>query len=381
MKIIMFGQKRIPSRDGGIEVAVQELSTRMAARGNRILCYNRAERKSAERKDNEYRGVSLRTVPTIEKKGLAAVSSAFFAALSASMRRCDIVHIHGEGPAFFSFLPKLAGKKTVVTIHGLDWAREKWRGQFASRFIYWGEQMAVKFSDEIIVLSQSAQDYFWKQYHRRTVRIPNGIEQKQGLPANEITQLFGLNKDAYLLFVGRLVPEKGIHHLIRAFRAVQTKKKLVIAGKSSDSDIYVKQLYALAEDDERILFTGFVEGDLLGELYSNCYCYILPSSLEGMPLTLLEAMSYGDCCVVSDIPECCEVVGDDGICIPIENDDALRTCLQHLCNEPALVEIQRRYSLKRSKQHESWDSVTEKTLELYAKILNRGCEGENSADQ
>ena len=221
-----------------------------------------------------------------------------------------MVHIHAEGPAFFCWIPKLFGKRVISTIHGLDWAREKWRGSVASKFIRGGEKNAVKYADEIIVLSKGVQKYFMDTYGRETHFIPNGVNRPEVREAKLITDNFGLKKDSYILFLGRLVPEKGIRYLVEAFKNVKTDKKLVIAGGSSDTDSFMEELKELAKGDDRILFTGFVQGAMLDELYSNAYIYTLPSDLEGMPLSLLEAMSYGNCCLVSDIPECAEVVED-----------------------------------------------------------------------
>ena len=221
-----------------------------------------------------------------------------------------MVHIHAEGPAFFCWIPKLFGKRVVSTIHGIDWQREKWRSGFGSKFIHQGEKNAVKYADEVIVLSKGVQDYFKKTYGRETHFIPNGVNRPQIREAKLIRDDFGLEKDSYILFLGRLVPEKGIRYLVEAFKNVKTDKKLVIAGGSSDTDSFMEELKELAKGDDRILFTGFVQGAMLDELYSNAYIYTLPSDLEGMPLSLLEAMSYGNCCLVSDIPECAEVVED-----------------------------------------------------------------------
>ena len=169
LNIAMFGQKRIPSREGGVEIVVEELCSRMVAQGHNVTCYNRGgHHVSGSEYDSkrlkEYKGIRLKTVPTIEKKGLAAVSSSFFAALCCAFGRYDIVHIHAEGPTFFAWLPKLFGKKVIVTIHGLDWQREKWKSGFGSKFIHQGEKNAVKYADEIIVLSKGVQDYFEKVY-------------------------------------------------------------------------------------------------------------------------------------------------------------------------------------------------------------------------
>ncbi len=315
IRLAVFGQKRL-SREGGIEIVVKELCTRMAQNGCDVTCYNRAGHhvSGAEYdKTIEYDGIRQKVVPTIEKKGLAAVSSSFFAALYSAFGRYDVVHIHAEGPAFFCWIPKLFGKRVISTIHGLDWAREKWKFGVGSKFIRQGEKNAVKYADEIIVLSKGVQKYFMETYGRETHFIPNGVNRPEVREAKLITDHFGLEKDSYILFLGRLVPEKGIRYLVEAFKNVKTDKKLVIAGGSSDTDSFMEELKELAKGDDRILFTGFVQGAMLDELYSNAYIYTLPSDLEGMPLSLLEAMSYGNCCLVSDIPECAEVVEDKAL--------------------------------------------------------------------
>ena len=215
MKIVMFGHKRIPSREGGIEIVVEELAARMAGLGHEVTCYNRGgHHVSGAEFDTDagqiYRGIQLKTLPTLDKKGLAAVSSSFFGALYSAFSNADVVHIHAEGPAFMCWIPKRLGKKVVVTVHGLDWQREKWKQGFGAKYIRMGERMAVRFADEIIVLSRNVQQYFRDSYGRETVFLPNGITKPELVPAKEITQKYGLKKDGYLLFLGRLVPEKGI---------------------------------------------------------------------------------------------------------------------------------------------------------------------------
>ena len=187
-------------------------------------------------------------------------------------------------------------KKVVqdLTSGGIDWQREKWQSGLGSKFIHQGEKNAVKYADEVIVLSKGVQDYFKETYGRETHFIPNGVNRPQIRETSLITDKFGLKKDSYILFLGRLVPEKGIRYLVEAFKNVKTDKKLVIAGGSSDTDSFMEELKDLAKGDDRILFTGFVQGAMLDELYSNTYIYTLPSDLEGMPLSLLEAMSYGN---------------------------------------------------------------------------------------
>lgn len=249
IRLAVFGQKRL-SREGGIEIVVKELCTRMAQNGCDVTCYNRAGHhvSGAEYdKTIEYDGIRQKVVPTIEKKGLAAVSSSFFAALCSAFGRYDVVHIHAEGPAFFCWIPKLFGKRVICTIHGLDWDREKWRGSVASKFIRGGEKNAVKYADEIIVLSKDVQKYFLETYGRETHFIPNGVNRPEVREAKLITDHFGLEKDSYILFLGRLVPEKGIRYLVEAFKNVKTDKKLVIAGGSSDTDSFMEELKELAK--------------------------------------------------------------------------------------------------------------------------------------
>lgn len=290
LAIAMFGQKRL-SREGGVEIVVKELCTRMAQNGCDVTCYNRAGHhvSGAEYDDvgkTEYEGIRQKSVPTIERRGLAAVSSSAFAALYSAFGKYDVVHIHAEGPAFFTWLPKMFGKRVVVTVHGIDWQREKWQSGFGSKFIHQGEKNAVKYADEVIVLSKGVQDYFMETYGRETHFIPNGVNRPQIREAKLIRDNFGLEKDSYILFLGRLVPEKGIRYLVEAFKNVETDKKLVIAGGSSDTDSFMEELKELAKGDDRILFTGFVQGAMLDELYSNAYMMV--------PLSAVVMWTFGE---------------------------------------------------------------------------------------
>lgn len=370
MRIAMFGQKRIPSREGGVEIVVEELSTRMAVLGHKVTCYNRrGHHVSGSQYDTftekEYKNVRIKTVPTIEKKGLAAVSSSFFAALCSLFGRYDVVHIHAEGPAAFCFIPKLFRKRVVVTVHGLDWQREKWKSGFGAKYIHLGEKMAVKHADEIIVLSKGVQRYFMDTYGRETVFIPNGVNRPEIKHADIINKRFGLSKDSYILYLGRIVPEKGEHYLIDAFKQIDTDKKLVIAGGSSDTDEYMDRLKKMAQGDERIVFTGFVQGQMLEELYSNAYIYVLPSDLEGMPLSLLEAMSYGNCCLVSDIKECTEVIEDKAEVFRKSDIDDLRIRLQELCSREDLVQKYKEDATEYICGRYDWNKIVDKTLQIY----------------
>lgn len=371
LNIAMLGHKRIPSREGGIEIVVEELSTRMVKRGHCVTCYNRkGHHVSGSEFDGkhltEYKGVQLEPVWTIDRKGLAAMTASLSGAIKAVFSKYDVVHFHAEGPCAMLWLPKLFGKRCIATIHGIDWQRAKWGG-FASKYIKFGEKVAVRFADEIIVLSEGVQKYFKDTYGRETVFIPNGVNRPEIREAKLIKEKFGLDKDSYILFLGRIVPEKGVSYLIEAFKQINTDKKLVIAGGSSDTEAFMQELKELAQGDDRIVFTGFVQGELLEELYSNCYIYCLPSDLEGMPLSLLEAMSYGNCCIVSDIAECAEVVEDKAVVFRKSNVEQLKVKLQELCKRPEIVQQYKAAAADFICKKYSWDDVVGRTIGLYRK--------------
>lgn len=367
LRIAFLGMKCMPALgQGGVEVVVEELSTRMAKMGHQVTCYNRSGKQGGKKGLTTYKGVRIVNVPTIDKRGLAAMSASTMAAIRAAFGPYDVVHFHAEGPCAMLWLPKLMGKRCIATIHGLDHQRAKW-GKLASTYIMLGEKCAVRFADEVIVLSKGVQDYFQKTYGRKTRFIPNGVNRPKLHEADLIRKKYGLEKDGYILFLARLVPEKGLHYLIRAYRQVQTDKKLVIAGGTSDTDQFVKELKALAAGDDRILFTGFVRGQMLEELYSNAYLYTLPSDLEGMPLSLLEAMSYGNCCLVSDIAECTEVVEDKAMVFRRGDVEDLREKLQTACDREELVQGYKKEAAEFICGKYDWDEVAKETAILYNK--------------
>lgn len=370
LKIAMVGQKTVPAMDssrGGVEVVVEELAPRMVARGAEVTCFNRSGCDNGNL--SEYKGVKLIGVPTIRRKGLAAASSSFFASVKAAFGGFDIIHYHAEGPCAMMWIPKLFGKKCVCTIHGLDHQRaEKW-SRLARWYIRHGEKVAVKHADAIIVLTKAAQEYFQRTYGRETILIPNGVnKQRNDIGDALIREKFNLHKDEYILFLGRLVPEKGIQYLVDAYLKLKTDKKLVIAGAASDTDEFVQQLHLKTNVNENIIYTGFINGRLKDELYVNSYVYVLPSDLEGMPLTLLEAMSFGDCCLVSSIKECTEVVEDKALIFKQGDIDDLREKLQELCDKPSEVEYYKSAASEFICRKYSWDNVVDQTLRLYRKV-------------
>lgn len=372
MKIAMIGHKRIPSREGGIEIVVGELSSRMAKLGNDVVAYNRKSEHiagkefDADLKQKEWNGVKIKWVRTPNSAKLNAIVYSVFATLRAVFGGYDVIHFHAEGPSSMVPLAKLFNKRSIVTVHGLDWQRSKWGG-FATKYLKFGEKCAAKYADEIIVLSRNVQQYFKDTYNRDTVYIPNGIDKPKIIKPEIISEKYNLRKDDYILFLGRIVPEKGIHYLIDAYKQLKTDKKLVIAGGASHTSDYENEIKALADHDENIIFTSFIQGKELEELYSNAYIYCLPSDLEGMPISLLEAMSYGNCCLTSDICECTEVCEDNAEYFKKGSTKSLKKKLQYLLDNDNIVQDYKITAQDYICNKYNWNDITAKTLELYVK--------------
>jgi len=370
-KVAMIGQKRIPSREGGVEVVVNELSTRLCEKGYAVDAYNRSgyhvsgkEFDVTGKKGKYYKGIRIIVVPTFRNGKLNAIVYSFLATLRALFGRYDVIHYHAEGPCAMLWIPKIFGIRVVATIHGLDWQRAKW-GRFASFVLKFGEKMAAKHADEVIVLSKNVRKYFKETYQRNTHYIPNGINVPALKPVNLIGEKYGLEKDGYILFLARLGPEKGLHYLIEAFRETETDKKLVISGGSSHSVDYIKKIEAMAEKDSRIVMTDFVQGEVLEELYSNAYLFVLPSDVEGMAISLLEAMSYGNCCLVSDIAENMEVVGSHAASFRKGDVADLRKQLEYLLSHGEVVENYKKGASDFICSKYNWEEVLKKTCMLY----------------
>jgi len=366
MKIAMIGHKYVPSREGGIEVVVDNLATRMVEKGHEVTLFNRKRKEYP--KITEYKGCKVENIFTLNKRSLDAVVYSFFATLKArklaKKEKYDVLHFHAEGPCLFlGLLPKRKRRnyKIVVTIHGLDWQRGKWGG-LASYILKKAEKKAVKYADEIIVLSKNNKTYFKSTYDRKTKYIPNGVEAPQRKEAKIIKEKYGLTKNSYILFLARIVPEKGLHYLLEAWKRVReqidTDKKLVVSGFASHADEYYLEMMELIKQDDSIITTGFVEKEELQELYSNSYLYVLPSDVEGMPMSLLEALSYGNVCLVSDIPENTEVINED--CYVFRRGDIDR--LRHQIKKLIKLDLTTHENMVIPY---SWDDVVNQTIEIY----------------
>lgn len=369
MKIAIIGHKRIPSNEGGIEKGVEQHAVRMVQRGNDVTVYNRGGhnvfgKEFDGKKLKKYKGINIVTVPTV--KGAACVPIySFLATIHAAFSRYDCVSFRASGSCAMIPLAKLFGLRVVASLHGIDSQRDKWGG-FASKYLEFGERMAATKADVCLVLSKNMKEYIDTKYGVNSILFANGIDKPKSHAPEIIKEKYGLEKNEYILSLGRIVPEKGIQYLIKAFRECSSDRKLVIAGGSESNKDYYNQLLALAEGDERIIFTGYVYGQEVQELYSNAYIFALPSNLEGMANALLEAMSYGNCCLISDIPENTKVVHDKALSFEKGNETDLQKKLQMLLDDENLVRKYKKEAAPYILDRYNWDIVVDQMLRVYA---------------
>lgn len=375
MKVAMIGQKGIPAIHGGIERHVEELAVRLANNGHEVFVYTRPH--FTPRTMKHYRGVHLISLSSLKTKHLDAISHTIFATINAVRSKVDIIHYHGVGPSLVAFLPKLlrSKAKVIVTFHCIDRKHKKW-GFFARQALRHGEWSAVNHPDQTIVVSKTLQKYVAHVFNKQVPYIPNGIEpQPQRTRASTTTlKRFGLKPNEYIVSVSRLIPHKGIHHLISAFRRTETRMKLVIVGDGVFTDEYVQYLHQLAEDDPRILFTGFQNGQPLRDLFRNAALYVLPSEAEGLPIALLEAASYGVGIIASDIPENREVIHADrlpiGLTFATGDDEDLQRVLADALRRPGQMQVMAERARKLVNTQFNWDDVAAQTETVYRRLLN-----------
>ncbi|MHB0976416.1 MAG: glycosyltransferase family 4 protein [Candidatus Aquicultorales bacterium] len=366
MKIAVLGTRGIPAQHGGVERHCEELYTRLAAQGHQVTVFTRAG--YVDHASDRYKGVRLKAMPTVYTKHLEAITHTLGGGIASLLGDYEIIHFHALGPTSLSWLPRLKpGVKVFSTCHGLDWQRSKWGGP-ASYYLRFGEFASRVFPHRLICVAQYLADYFGKRC-RTAVYIPNGVVMPNELLAKPP---FDLKIKGYLLFVGRLVPEKGVHHLISAFKRVKTDKRLVIVGDSSGCDEYVRRIRESAKEDPRIIFAGYVYGEALALLYSNALAFALPSDLEGLPIALLEALSYGIPTIASDIEANKEVMGHDdsfGYLFDTGDAEALREAIEKAIGDPHLGAKGAAATVFVSKYY-NWDDVALETEAQYLASLN-----------
>ncbi len=367
LRVAMIGQKGYPPVGGGIERHVAELAGRLVARGFAVDVYSRPH-YSRVCGDTDIPGLRVLRVPSLPTKHLDAFSHTFLSSLDALRRGTDIIHYHALGPGLLAWMPRVfSGKRVVVTVHGLDWQREKW-GRFAREVLKLGEAASCRFPHRTIVVSRALQAHFQAQRGVATAYIPNGITPPSPL-GPELLRAEGL-PEAYVLFAARLVPEKGLHLLLEAHAQLPAELRrafpLVVAGDAGFTRGYAQRLREQAHPEVR--FLGFVHGPLLESLFANATVMVLPSTLEGLSITLLEAMSHGRCCLVSDIPPNVEAAGGCAAVFASGDAGSLHRELAGLLQAEG-----RRADLgARARVHAvanySWDTVADQTATLYRRL-------------
>ncbi|WP_299413507.1 glycosyltransferase family 4 protein [Acaryochloris sp. IP29b_bin.148] len=377
MKVAVIGPKGLPAKQGGIEHHCSEVYPRMVAQGTSVVLFARSSYTNFpwfQRYD--YEGVEVVNLPSLWLRGIDAFISSLLGSVSVCLGQYNIVHFHALGPALFCWLPKLVPfvkkPKIVVTCQGLDWQRAKW-GKFSSTLIRLGERSAALFADEITVVSRDLEAYFWQTYQRKTVYIPNApASYSDSDPDFKFGTSLGLESGKYIVFLGRLVPEKRPELLIEAFKQLDEKGdwKLVLVGGVSDTSSYQRELVQRAEQSQNIVFAGELRGKLLAEIVRGAGLFALPSDLEGLPLAMLEAMREGVPILASDILAHRQLLGNDrGILFQAGN---LSSCVEKM--QFSLGNLEQLSSMainakKHVAEHYTWEKVTTENLDVYSTLL------------
>jgi glycosyltransferase involved in cell wall biosynthesis len=364
LRIAFIGGRGVCSKYSGIETYYEEVGERLVGLGHEVTAYCRTYFTPPM---DQYKGMTVVRLPTIPSKHLETLVHTWLSTIHVLTQPCDIVHYHALGPAMFSFLPRLIGKKTVVTVQGLDWQRKKWGG-IASMLLRLGERGAVRLPNGTMVVSRTLQQHYREKHWAETDYIPNGGLLREWRLPRQILE-WGLKPQEYILFLGRLSPEKGCHLLVEAYEKLNTNAKLVIAGARSYSDDYSRDLRRHSSDHIKVL--DWVAGDTLHELLTNAMIFVLPSDLEGLSLALLDAMGAGLCVLASDIPENREAVEEAGFTFRRGDASDLADRLRFLISNPAVREAAGEAAKRRTAEHYQWDSVASKVEQAYFKVLDR----------
>jgi len=363
LKIAFIGGRGVVSKYSGIESYYEEVGRQLASMGHEVTVYCRSYFTPDLR---EHNGMRIVRLPTIRSKHLETVTHTLLSTIHATFGQSDVVHYHALGPALFSFLPRLFGKKTVVTVQGLDWQRKKW-GRIAVKVLRLGEQAAVKFPNATMVVSQTLQWHYQSCYGTQPVYIPNGTSLRKRRVSSQMVR-WGIEPGNYILFLGRFSPEKNCHLLIEAYERMQTNVKLVLAGGSSYSDDYAAELRQHQSDRVRLL--PWVAGDDMEELLTNAMLFVLPSDLEGLSLALLDAMGAGVCVLTSDVPENLEVVHDAGFTFKGGDVYDLTRMLRLLIENPQLRRTAAQSARQRVQEKYLWKRIAEQISQTYEQVMH-----------
>jgi glycosyltransferase involved in cell wall biosynthesis len=357
----------VPAAYSGFETCVEQLGTRLGSRGHSVTVYCRVPHVSYP--GQTYQGMRLVKLPTIRSKHLDTITHTLLSSLHALAQRYDIALYFNVGNSLLTWIPRLAGQGVVLNVDGLDWKRKKW-GRVARSYIRASEAWATRFPHRVVTDSRRVQQYYQERHGAASSYIAYGAEPIR-MPPGPHLRRYGLEPGRYVLFVGRLVPENCAHHLTEAWRDLTTDLPCVIVGDAPYAAAYIRSLKASA--DSRVIFTGYLFGEGYRELLSNAYCFVETSEVGGTHPALLEAMAAQTCVVVNDTPENLETIAEAGFSYHGEMGAAgLRSVLESLLKDPALVVDFARRGLDRVRTHYSWDGVTDAYERLFRELLKEG---------
>lgn len=368
MRVVFIGQKGIPAKTGGVEKYVENLALNLVNKGQEVFVYSR---RNYSHSLKEYKGIKIIPITGFSGKNIEAISHTFFACLNLIWRRVDVINFQSIGPSSLLWLVKILKPRTpiVFTFHCQDYYHQKW-GRLARWYLYFGERVGCHLADKIVTISKELNHYVLGKYKKTAIYIPNGATVREKMPVQEIRR-WGLEEGNYLVSISRLVRHKGIHHLIAAYKKLTTDKKLVIVGDGSYTNDYVQELYKLAEDNPNIIFTGNQSGRILSELFSNAYTFVQPSESEGLSIALLEAMSYGQVCLASDIEANKEALGDTGYFFANKDVNDLKTKLEIILQNPEEARNLGQKALARVKKEYDWSDIADQMIAVYKNVVKK----------
>ncbi|MDD3818393.1 MAG: glycosyltransferase [Actinomycetota bacterium] len=371
IKVSMLGIRGIPPRYGGLETCADELCKRLCPDYIEAVVFCR-KHNIRDKNLKEYHGASLVHLPSINTKTLDTITHSFLSILYIMLHKTSrIIHIYGVGSFILFPLLFFYKKKVIVSADGADWERKKWN-RIIKFLLKKGASFAVKFADIVVVDSPVVENLYKKEfpdYIEKIKYIPYGANIEEIDEDERVLKKYGIEKDRYILFVGRLSPEKGVHYLIDAFIGIKTNLNLVIVGDSEYHKEYIKELKN--KSDSRVIFTGYIYGEEFKKIVRSCLFYIQPSELEGTSPMILTAMGYGKCVIVNGIPENISTIGDAGIYFEKNNVEDLRAKMELLLSNKSLIKSYGNKALKRIKENYSWDVVANEYLKLYKELYRK----------
>ncbi|MGN0228483.1 MAG: glycosyltransferase family 4 protein [Muribaculaceae bacterium] len=364
MKIVVIGTRGIPDIQGGVETHCEQLYPRIAALGHDVTIIRRSCYVTPDNRIDSYQGVHLIDLYAPRIKSIEAIMHTFLGVIKARMLGADIVHVHADGPSLVTPLGRMMGMKVVMTNHGPEYNRQKW-GKLAKCVLKAGEYCGTKFSNQVIVIAQFIKDIVAEKYNRTDANlIFNGVNTPTKSSNSDYIESLGLERAKYVLAVGRFVEEKAFHDLIEAFSRIDNLGfKLVIAGDADHEDEYSTRLKKMARE-HGVVLTGFIRGEQLNQIFTHAGVFCLPSYHEGLPISLLEAMSYNLDVVVSDISANRLSCLNSDDCFPVGNVDSLAQKLAERINSPRLNRI---FDLSPY----NWDNIALQVVGVYKKALEQ----------